>query len=341
MRNYSLNYSVLTLVTGGCLFAANPASVQVFALRDTAGLTVTRGMKAEAIMYQGRKAVRITKEGLDDQALATLAGTKFQDGVIEADVAVRVTTPPGARNPGFVGIAFRTTPDGSAFDLFYLRPGNSEAPDQAMRNHSAQYAAEPGFGWYRLRREWPWVYESHVDLEPEKWTKVKIEVAGRSAKLYTGQSTKPALVVDGLKSGNLHGGVALWSFTNEEAYFSNLRITTAVALPVKNGSDISGTWDLKYSSDYGVMEGSLSLRREGDHVIGTWSGDLGQDCPVKGTWRDGYVELSFPGQWPERDPRGAPGPVIAMLEGWIDGDSGGGRMRVEGRSDGRWQAMRH
>jgi hypothetical protein len=32
--------------------------------------------------------------------------------------------------------------------------------------------------------------------------------------------------------------------------------------------------------------------------------------------------------------------VNAFLSGWIDGDSGKGRMRVEGRSDGAWVATR-
>ena len=64
---------------------------------------------------------------------------------------------------------------------FYLRPGNSDSPDQPQRNHAVQYAAEPGFGWYRLRREWPSVYESHAELAMETWTKVRIEVAGRAA----------------------------------------------------------------------------------------------------------------------------------------------------------------
>ena len=45
--------------------------------------------------------------------------------------------------------------------------------DQAQRNHSVQYVSEPDFGWYRLRREWPSVYESHADLAMETWTKVR------------------------------------------------------------------------------------------------------------------------------------------------------------------------
>jgi hypothetical protein len=52
------------------------------------------------------------------------------------------------------------------------------------------------------------------------------------------------------------------------------------------------------------------------------------------------VELSFVGEWPKDVPDGAPGPVNAFLAGWIDGDSGKGRMRVEGHADGTWVATR-
>jgi len=88
------------------------------------------------------------------------------------------------------------------------------------------------------------------------------------------------------------------------------------------------------------MGASMELHRDGSKVTGTWSGPLGENCAITGTWRNGYVELSFPGEWPKDSPRGAPGPVNAFLTGWIDGDSGKGRMRVEGRSDGAWVAQR-
>src|SRR5208283_1636750 len=236
------------------------APVQTFPLRDTTGLIAPK-VKAEAVRYLGRESVRITVDGDDRDGLALLPGTDFQDGVIEADIALKITTPPGVRYPGFIGIAFRVRPDASRYELFYVRPGNSDAPDQSMRNHAVQYVSEPDFGWYRLRREWPCVYESHAELAPETWTKVRIEVAGRAAKLYTNGSAKPSLVVDGLKGEDLHGAVGLWSFTDEEAYFSNVRITPSVPQNLKNGSDVAGSWEMRCSSDAGGMEALMELHR--------------------------------------------------------------------------------
>jgi hypothetical protein len=335
-----LNYCAVTVLAGGCLLAQTPAPGRTYPLRDTKGLITPKVVKAEAVTYLGRESVRITMDGEDHEGLALLPGSDFQDGVIEADIALKITTPPGIRYPGFVGIAFRVRPDASHYELFYVRPGNSEAADQAMRNHAVQYVSEPRFGWYRLRREWPAVYESYAELAMETWTKVRIEVAGRAAKLYLNGSARPSLVVDGLKGEDLHGAVGLWSFTDEEAYFSNVRITPAVPQNLKNGSDVAGAWEMRYSSDAGGIGALMELRRDGDKVTGTWSGPLGEGRAISGLWRNGYVELSFVGEWPKESRQGDPGQVTAFLSGWIDGDAGKGRMRVEGRSDGAWVAKR-
>jgi len=337
MRTNLLKYGAMAVLATGSGWGQTTAP-QIFPLHDTTGL-INRNVKVEAVQYEGRAAVRLTMDGSAD-GFAVLPGTDFEDGVIEADLALKVTTPKGVRNPGFIGIAFRAKPDASRYELFYLRPGNAVPEDQAMRNHAVQYTSEPDFGWYRLRREWPWVYESHADLAPETWTKVRIEVSGRAAKLYLNGSAKPSLVVDGLKGEDLRGAVALWGYANEEAYFSNVRITPVEALAVKNGSDVAGTWEVRYASDAGTLDGSMKLTREGNKVSGTWSGALGQACAVTGTWRGGYLELSFAGEWPKDSGLGMPGPVTAFLAGWVDANSAKGRMRVEGRSDGQWAAKR-
>jgi hypothetical protein len=204
---------------------AQVAEAQKFPLTDAVGLAA-HNVKFERVSYQGRKAIRMTTvtQG-DDAGFALLTGTNFQDGTIEADIAVKLTRPPGTRMPGFTGLMFRAKADGSEYEVFYVRPKNALAENQSMRNHSVQYCAEPNYGWYKLRREWPFVYESYADIAPETWTKVKIEVAGRMARIFLNGSDKPSLVVDGLKSGNLHGAIGLWGYAGEESYFSNLRRT--------------------------------------------------------------------------------------------------------------------
>ena len=329
--------TVFAILLAGAGFAHAAPNVQTFALDDTKDL-VLLSIKADAAEYQGRKAVRLTKD-TEKAGFALLPGTDFQDGTIEADIALKTTPPPGARMPGFVGIAFRARPDASRYELFYLRPGNAHADDQAMRNHSVQYTSEPDFTWYKLRREWPWIYEAYANVQLETWMKVRIEVMGRSAKLYLNGSENPSLVVDGLKGQDLRGGVALWSYPGEEAYFSNVRITNSTPVAVKNGADSSGSWLVKFASDAGSFDGTMQLARDGNKVTGTVSTPLGDARPVAGTWRDGYIEISFSADWPKGG-LGDAGTVPATLAGWIDGDSAGGRMKIEGRADGRWTATR-
>jgi hypothetical protein len=218
-----------------------------------------------------------------------------------------------------------------------VRPGNSTSDDQSMRNHSVQYTYEPDYGWYKLRRQWPWVYEAWADLKTETWTKIKIEVRGRSAKLFVNGSEQPNLIVDGLKGEDLRGGIALWGYPDEEAYFSNFHIVSSPPAPVKNGSEAAGSWQVTFAGDAGGFQGALELKRDGNKLAGDWSGASGKARPVTGTWRNGYIELSFDAEL------GNPAnPIIApaILAGWIDGDEGSGRMKVVDRTDGRWTAVR-
>src|SRR5262249_33098115 len=144
-----------------------------------------RNVKVESTEYKGRKAIRITLPDSPAPApgprFTLLRGVDFADGTIEADVAARLTmtVPKGRPTPtAFIGIAFRCRSDASHYELFYIRPGNSGSSDQLQRNHSVQYVSPPDFEWPKLRKSWPALYETYADLEPEAWTRMKIEVAG-------------------------------------------------------------------------------------------------------------------------------------------------------------------
>src|SRR5690242_13955423 len=166
-------------------------------------LQVLNGTVAKA-RYQGREAVKLTiakgKEDSDEDMMAIVPGTDFQDGTLEVDVsgAPRAGAEPSAK--GFIGLAFRVK-DGENFELLYIRPVNGRLQNQAVRNHSTQYVSAPNFGWRKLREESPWVYESYTDLEPGKWTHLKIVVAGEKAQLYVNGAKQPALIVNDLKNG--------------------------------------------------------------------------------------------------------------------------------------------
>ncbi len=184
-------------------------------------------VKADRVTYRGNAAVRIADAAATDVGdagrLAVVRGTSFQDGTIEVTLAgdTAADAPPQAR--GFVGIAFRVT-DSSHFECFYIRPKNGRSQDQLQRNHSTQYISVPGFPWEKLRSETPGKYESYVDLAPGEWTKIKIQVAGQSARFYVNGSEQPALIVNDLKQPPAKGAIALWVGPGTIAHFADLKI---------------------------------------------------------------------------------------------------------------------
>lgn len=331
-RLLRLPVALLALASCAGLQAAELPGAQVFNFASVDGIR-EHGVTVSTGEYRGRKALRVVQPARGD-GFAVLPNVKFQDGVIEADMAIEITTPlfPGA--PGFGGVAFRARDDVSGYELFYLRPGNATSPDQAKRNHAVQYVAQPGFSWPLLRRAWPSVYEAYAPLEAGAWTHLKIEVTGRDAKLFINGAPQPTLVVQGLKGEDLAGLVALWGFPGQTTWFSNLRITHAKPAGLRNGGEAAGAWRANAVTDAVPMEGTLKLSREGETLGGSWSGTFGNDLPVKGRWRNGYVEIEFEGVFPASPAMGPAGPAAVTFAGWIDGDTINGRVKVANRAEG-------
>src|SRR5579863_3896692 len=108
------------------------AAVQKFPLTEATGITGPN-VAVKAVEFKGRKAVLVTNVDQQKDGYALLPDTDFQDGTIEADIALHIPPPPpGVRMPGFFGIAFRARPDASRYELFYLRPGNASSDSQSM-----------------------------------------------------------------------------------------------------------------------------------------------------------------------------------------------------------------
>ena len=183
------------------------------------------GVKMDAVPYQGRDAIRLVEsDGSRQGGLAVFAGRRFQDGVIELEVAGKRGVHAVPDDRGFIGVAFRVRDGGSRYEYIYLRPDNGRSADQVRRNHATQYASHPEFGFDRLRKESPERYESYVDLEAGAWTRMQVEVQGTTARLYVHDAPQPALVVNDLKLGADGGGLALWIGPGTEGYFANFRV---------------------------------------------------------------------------------------------------------------------
>jgi hypothetical protein len=178
------------------------------------------------VTYKGRSAIQVnaTLEAQNATSYALVKDVSFRDGAIEVDLAGQPAAGAGTGARGFIGIAFRIQADGR-YEYIYLRPTNGRADDQVRRNHSTQYSSFPDFDFARSRQEAPEKYESYVDLQPGAWTKYRIEIDGRKARLYVNGTEQPCLIVDDLKLEPREGRVALWVGPGTEGYFANLKIT--------------------------------------------------------------------------------------------------------------------
>ena len=208
------------------------ARVPLFALlaaplaAQSADRLVAKNVSISQTSYNSRSAIQVIAkpDAPNATSYALVKDVSFRDGVIEVDLAGRPAAGAFDAARGFIGVAFRIQADGR-YEYIYLRPTNGRADDQVRRNHSTQYSSYPDFDFARSRQEAPEKYESYVDLQPGVWTKYKIEVDGRNARLYVNGAEQPCLIVKDLKLDPRDGGVALWVGPGTEGYFANLKIT--------------------------------------------------------------------------------------------------------------------
>jgi hypothetical protein len=235
----TLSRSIRLSLAIGCLLVSAPLAAQDLALESAAGLKL-HNVQADAVTLHGKRGLRVSfspeakqrfrnlspEQQAQFETLAIIEGSNFANGIIEAEIAGEPApdAPEGAR--GFVGIAFRVQPDLRTYDAFYLRPTNGRADDQVRRNHSVQYVSHPDWPWFRLRREFPERYESYVDLEPGKWTRIRIEIDGQRARLFVHGQPQPVLIVNDVKTGaGGRGAIALWINPGTIAHFRDLRVS--------------------------------------------------------------------------------------------------------------------
>lgn len=159
--------------------------------------------------YQGKTSLRVSK------GLFYSRDTDFQDGTIEFDVYP-------AANAAFAGVAFRVQSDDD-YELIFFRPRVSRK-DQAV-----QYAAVfQGAPTWQIYNGPPYTGPTNIPLE--KWTHIKLQIAGSVAKLYVGAAAEPALVVPDLKQTPVKGKLGFWGHAGD-VYFADLTYTPAEAVP--------------------------------------------------------------------------------------------------------------
>jgi len=166
--------------------------------------------RAEVAEYGGRHCLYL------DGGEATLRDLELRDGVVDVDVAT-----PASR--GFFGIEFRVSGDSPNAEWVYLRQHKSGLPD------AIQYTPilNTGLNWQLYNGPG---FTAAVEIPRNEWFHLRLELTGAQAKFYVSDMTKPALVMDDLKSGVEKGRVALAVLTGA-TYFSNFEVRTSPDAP--------------------------------------------------------------------------------------------------------------
>jgi len=194
-----VNKSLRVLI--GVIVMAGSASAQGVAVPFDAGHWTLDN--ARVVEQAGRQAVA---------GLAVLKDVEFEDGVIEFDVWAPDTRLTGGR--AYPGVYFRMRSPRDS-ERLYIRPHRA-----GLYADAVQYT--PVFngvaGWQLYSGEG---FTNTLTFPFNEWVPVRIEVAGRRARVFVGKPDAPVLSVNDLKHGLSKGGIAL--FGEGAAFFSNFR----------------------------------------------------------------------------------------------------------------------
>lgn len=176
-------------------------------------------------------------ETVDEPTYVKLKDFEFSDGIFEVKVLARVQQPsPFPASQGFIGLHFRAKTDDSAFESIYLRPNAGRADNQAVRNHSVQYFAYPGYKFDRLRKESNGLYETYADIGLDEWITMRIHVKGERAELYLNNAKHPSFIVNKMKDVSAFGGIGLFVDIGTEGYFKDFKIISSMHPKLKGGA---------------------------------------------------------------------------------------------------------
>lgn len=177
--------------------------------------SMTLGTQEEIIDFESERWVKVDAEVVKHMGRESLMGVaylkdvEFENGVIEVDIAVN-------GNRSYPGINFRIQ-SLENHERFYIRPHRSPLYPDAL-----QYMPViNGVGCWQLYNGEG--YTARANIPSNQWIHLKMEISGKQARVFLGDTTKPALVINDLKHGVSKGMIGLYGPKDKTAYFSNFQ----------------------------------------------------------------------------------------------------------------------
>src|SRR5215470_18067122 len=100
-------------------------------------------------------------------------------------------------------------------------------------------------------------------------------------------------------------------------------------------AQINGSWRFALTLEQWIDQARVELQVAGETVIGQYSGVLGMNKAVNGTYKDRQLSLSFEGEWPTNATV-----MEVKIKGDLANDLGSGTFRVANLGEGTWKANR-
>lgn len=164
--------------------------------------------KLDTTFYQ--QPIQKVKNGLGDainvSGIAWLKDVTFTTGTIDCDLRGR-----DVFLKSFLGIAFHAK-DKSAYDVVYFCPFRFDDGD-TTRWYSVKYMSVPDYGFSKLRKEHPHVYENEAtpSPRPDQWFHATIQVTSDSIAVFVNHASRASLRVGKLPTLKT-GKIGLWSY---------------------------------------------------------------------------------------------------------------------------------
>lgn len=244
---FKKNALFVILICGFVLTSGNILAGGVKASFDLTDLNQwkTFGEDIEVVKYKGKPALQI-KPGMGSR-FAVLKEIEFENGIIEVDIAAI---------PYFTGIVFRMKGDND-YEAIYFRPQNSRHTDPVKRKHTVQYISHPDHPWHYLRKNFPDQYEAGLDIPPDEWFHVKLEIDGTTVRVFVNNSDTPCLEINDLKHGIRKGSVGVWTGNTSGGTFSNFKIKP---LPVSENESEKTSYTSEQEYLFKIFNSRRSVR---------------------------------------------------------------------------------
>lgn len=190
---------VLCLVSLLGIFTTTPAQPAQVAMSPDNWRTSEPKAKFEN--YLNRQSLYL------ESGTALVKNSKFEDGTLEVDIS--------SPNPRvFAGVVFRALSSDES-EVVYVRLHKNGLPD------AIQYT--PRFRGIDCWQLYNRGYTAAAGFKRDGWTRLKIEVEGRTARIYVNEAEKPHLVVEDLKRDEGEGEVGVMALGG--VYMSNFSYT--------------------------------------------------------------------------------------------------------------------